>query len=232
MTVGIKKVSAISRISIKKINGISNSIGVDSTSAGGNGTTNSNTLTWSHTIGNHNDRILIFFVPISQAITISSVKYNGVSLTQFVGITNGNPKAYIYYMINPPVGTENCQIIFNTSVQYLYAGAGSFYGIDQINPLLNATTAKGTSANKNNSINCTYNNSYILECYGAGTGVNTPGSGQTRITYDNRLSSYDDSVVVGSNSQIWTCPDNTSWAWVGCELKAGQIKKFMGVSNI
>lgn len=197
-------------------------ISVDSTSFKENGTNNLNTLTWSHTIGSGSNRILIVYVPISQNVSVTGVTYGGVSLTQFVGITNGDPKAYIYYLLNPTVGTANCVITFNTSIQYLLAGVASFFNVNQTIPLANGTTKTGTASNKSMNITCTYSNSYILECLGSISGVHSAGSGQTLISTANRLSAYDSSTVQGTNSQSWTTSESTAYAWVACELVAAK----------
>lgn len=216
----------------KKIAGVlpKNGISVDATSSKGNGVTVSNTLTWAHTISEGSDRVLVVYLPISQAIYPSTIKFNGVDLTYVVAMDNG-VKAYIYRLLDPPVGTYNIEVVFNTSIAYLYAGAASFFGVDQDTPFINMTTAYGTAQNKTFTQICTYDNSYILECMGEGGSVQTPLSGQTLITTDNRISAYDSGIVVGNNSQSYSTPTSMAYCWVGCEMKAAKKhwKKVAGV---
>lgn len=223
---------------IKKIAGVLpiNGISLDSTSFYSNGAgAATTTLTWAHTIGNGTDRCLIIYIPVSQAVYPSTIKFNGVDLTSVVAMANGDSKAYIFVLVNPPVGTYNCEVVFNGSLQYLLAAAASFFGVDQTNPTTNVSSVAGSGTNKSNTIYNPYANTWILECYGAGAGVNSATAGQTTITGDNRISSYDTGVIEGINTQTWSCATSATWAWVACCLKPSMshwrtVDKVLGTS--
>lgn len=223
---------------IKKIAGVLpiSGISLDATSVGNNGTTASTTLTWAHTIAPGTDRCLIMYIPVSQAVYVSTVKFNGASCSSVTSVGDGNSKAYIFSLVNPPVGTYNCEVVFNGSLQYLIAGAASFFGVDQTTPTTNSDSASGTSTNKSNVVYVPYANAWILECYADGGVVNTAGSGQTTITTDNRISSYDTGVVGGVNTQTWNGASSSTWVWVGVCLKASlshwkTVDKVAGTSS-
>lgn len=199
-------------------------ITIDSAVAFGNGTNNLNHATWSHTIGNFANRVLIIFIPVSQATFPSTITYGGVALTGATGVANGNSKSYIYYMFNPPVGTANCVITYNATLQYLVGSSASFYNCST---LANATTAIGTASNKTFTQACTKPDSIILECYGADTGVNSAGSGQTMVGSDNRFGAYDTGIVAGNNSQTWNCATSGNYAWSGIELQASETYNYL-----
>lgn len=228
---------------IKKMAGVlpTNAIVVDSTSAGSNGATSSTTLTWSHTVGAGYDRMLVVFIPVSQAILPLTVKYGSTSLSQIIAMNNG-VKAYIYELTDPTVGTANIEIVFDTNIQWLYAGAASFKNVKE---LQNGNSGYGTAQNRDFSLTASATSSYLLECMADGGSVNSPASGQTRITYENRISSYDTGIVSGTNTQSWTGTANMSYAWVGCELPCERthfnsvagidghlVKKVAGISNV
>lgn len=232
---------------IKKLAGVAplGAISLDTTSYQYNGATNSNNVTFSHTIGNGSDRLLVVYVPISQDITVSSVTYGGNACTLSIGKTNGQVKAYIYYMINPPVGSANVVVTFNTTIQYLIASAASFFGVNQTIPLTNTSSAAATAQNRSLYFYVPYGGCWILECIGQGTYVCTAASGQTTITGDNRVSSYDSSVSLGSNTQSWNCSGSVGYAWVGVSvvpvrthfnkvagIDGHLVKKVAGISNV
>jgi len=231
---------------IKKIAGVApiSSISLDTTSLKTNGASNLNHCTWSHTVGSGTDRVLIVFVPVSQAVTVSSVTYDGDALSLFVSTTNGNPKAYIYYKKAPAVGAANIVVTFSGTLQWLLASAASFFGVNQgTYQLTNYNTKTGTAQNRDPQLYNPYGG-WILECMGDGGTVNTAASGQTVITTANRISSYDTGVTIGNHTQSWTGNTSMSYAWVGCSLipththlnkvagiTGATAKKIMGVGN-
>ncbi len=87
-----------------------------------NATQNSNSspLTWSHTCTGSN---LILWVTVGYATvttTISSVTYNGVSLTKLNSVSNAITQTVdLWYMIGPPTGANNVSIAFTGGSQVI-----------------------------------------------------------------------------------------------------------------
>jgi len=121
------------------------------------------TLSWSHTVGSGNNRVLVVGIVTEDSTAsdqiISSVKFNGVNMTPASGSTKSrvvySGTAYsstlrtgLYYMQNPPVGTYTVAITHNGSVSYRVGGAVSLKNVKQQAPeavVTNAATATAIS---------------------------------------------------------------------------------------
>lgn len=95
--------------------------------------------TFSHTVSSGNNRILLVTVGVLQNGDISSVTWNGQSLTQYASATFDTPYALLatYYLINPDSGTHD--IVVELSGQMVYEGgsmaiAADYTGVDQSTP--------------------------------------------------------------------------------------------------
>lgn len=198
-------------------------ISLDASSTQNNGTATTTICAWDHTIGSDNSRILLVFAPISQATDVSSVYFGETELTLIGTISNSNSKAKVYYLIAPPIGKNTIKVTYDASLQYLIAGALSFFGVDQVTPYKNVTTATGTATNKTFTQVCQNSDSYIIECYGSDNETETPQSGQTMFFTANRFFSYDTGIAAGNNSQTWNCAGSNVYAWLGFELMSTEI---------
>lgn len=104
-------------------------------------------LTWTHTVAG-SDRILLVAVQVfddtSQAErTVSSVTYNGDALTRIDRKDEGNIAAELWYRIAPDTGTNNVVVTLGAANEFSIAGASSYNGVDQTNPINVTGTASG-----------------------------------------------------------------------------------------
>lgn len=104
-------------------------------------------LTWSHTVAG-SDRILIVAVQVfddtSQAQrTVSSVTYNGDALTRIDRKDEGNIASELWYRIAPDTGTNSVVVTLGAANDFSIAGATSFTGVHQTNPINVSGTASG-----------------------------------------------------------------------------------------
>jgi hypothetical protein len=127
------------------------------------GSTAATTLSWSHTVGSGNNRILVVGVVAEDSTAadqiISSVKFNSVNMTAVSGSTKSRVvysgtsysttlRTDLYYMLNPPVGTYTVLVTYNGSVTYRVGGAVSLINVKQQAPeavAANAATAAAIS---------------------------------------------------------------------------------------
>jgi hypothetical protein len=117
--------------------GVSNPlVTLDSTTgAEGNTTTG---VSWSHTIGNHPDEILIVAANAqagSNPATVTSVTYNGVPLTMLATLSAAESAGGVWYMVNPPAGAHTVTVTYSGTFGGVGAEATSFYNVDQANPI-------------------------------------------------------------------------------------------------
>ena len=115
---------------------------------------NASSITFSHTTGSGNNRLLLVgvsFYNASSSRTISSVTFGGTALTSVAAATtNGNTRrVQIWRLIAPAASTTaNIVVTFSGTGMYGVAGAVSFAGVDQCAPLgtyLGATGNTGTA---------------------------------------------------------------------------------------
>lgn len=143
----------------------------------GHTTANSTTLTVSHTCTG-SDRILFVNVMCSSARTISSVTYNGVTMTNINRSGGGQPCA-LYYLIAPATGANNIVVTIDSS-SYIYICAGSYTGVKQTSPIDGNSTNSSTSSTVTTSITTT--NDKCWSILGARNGTAGQVSGTTNCT--------------------------------------------------
>lgn len=193
----------------------------------------SNTLTWSHTCTGSN-RLLVVTVGESRNVTINSITYAGVGLTEAISITNGNSRAYIYYLINPDSGANDIIVTYSAAITVPRAGGVSFTNADQSDVLGATNTKTGTAQNKTIDLTTTANGSGLVECIGALGGIHTPTSGQTVINTDgnNRIGGYEIVGGAGVYTQTWDSDASADYSYVIAEFKAIPSNKFLQLLGV
>ncbi len=112
-------------------------------------------MSWSHTIGSGNNRILIVSVDVfkgsggSEATTVRSVTYGGVTLTTPLetGYYSTNPKvrSYVFCFLNPVSGTNQIRVNFEGNTVAI-GGSVSYYNVDQSSPIIDSKTNTGSAS--------------------------------------------------------------------------------------
>jgi hypothetical protein len=106
---------------------------VGASDLGNNGGT-TNTLSTSYTVGSGSNRLLAVGLigdSFGGSDDITSVTYNGVSMTLAAKHTTGGERnTYLYYLLNPASGS-NTVAITSTNTHYLLAGAADYDGVRQ-----------------------------------------------------------------------------------------------------
>src|SRR5262245_3638070 len=107
---------------------------------------NVNSLTWAHTVGSGNDRILVVGVSLRGNATATGVTYGGQALTLAGGISNGGSnRAEIWTLLAPPTGTANVVVSLSAAV-HVVGGASSFSNVDQTTPYGAFTATTGNTS--------------------------------------------------------------------------------------
>lgn len=150
----------------------------------------STSKTFSITVGNNANRILLVWIAVngSAAAAASSVQYAGVSMTQ-VGSTmqngSGDQKKYLYYLLAPATGANNLTYTTDNSNTSTVVSWASLYNVSQSTPLSTADFDNSSS----NTITTTPTgvaDGYALSCYtyyeqqGTVAGSITSSASQTR----------------------------------------------------
>ncbi|HXY85066.1 MAG TPA: hypothetical protein VEH52_06235, partial [Gaiellaceae bacterium] len=187
-------------------------------SAGNNG---SNTITWSHTVANQANRMLIVGYNAENTGTSScqptSATYNGVAMTLIAQTvaTAVSPNwdcVGMYYLLNPANGAHNVSITFSQTPtnDSISAGAISLYSIAQNPPdAFNTSQAAGLTST---SVTTLWPNSWVVDVMGLGdlSGNLAAAAGQTsRLIKDSTGSnsigiSTKPVATAGSTTMSWT----------------------------
>jgi hypothetical protein len=196
---------------------------VSSNSSNVNGTT----LSWSHTIGSGDDRILIVGISgedsSSSDLSISSVKYNNVSMSLVTGssATAGTStliKTELYYMLEtdlPSSGAYTATVTYSGSVSSRTGGAISLVNVEQQAAEAVATNTVTSQAAISTNITTLTDGAWVVDTVGCGN----PSSGYTTTT-SGMVERYDESSGyssgAGSTKAVSTAGSTTmSWLYGG-----------------
>lgn len=196
---------------------ISSGVTFDASSSTTN-TSNVSTLTWTHTTTMNAGRILIVGVSEIWDNPVSSVTYAGVSLSKVNMSTCASSacKTEMWYMINPPSGSNSVVVNFSSSQTNLSAGATSYYGVNTANPLGTSVVNSGALGQPSITVTST-SQQVIADTLAINTSqIWTPGSGQTQAYQTNPSSntaaaSYEQGLA-GSTPMSWSAASGANWA--------------------
>jgi hypothetical protein len=224
-------------------------IGNDS-SSGATLSSSSSSIQWQHTTGIGNNRILIVSLDVynngGTPTTVTGVTYGGTALTQAnttLCSTTPQVRSYIYYLVNPPIGTKTVTANFAASTLAV-GGSITYTNVNQTNPM-QTTVANGAGSTQ--SVSITASGSYNKVLYGTlgtyRTNSYSITDGQTTMwtqTGSNQKGIGSEKTVTnGSVTLSWTTPSKTvSWAAIAVLLQPTQRPsqytcqvEFSGTSN-
>ena len=150
-------------------------------------TTETTAGTYSHTVANQPNRVLI--VSVSEGTTTggptagipTSVTYGGVALTMYTSLVNSATSTSIWYLINPTVQTANVVITPAAGDTFVSSQASTVYNANQTTPL----TGLQTSTSGTPSVSVTSGSGdLVFDHFTHRTNAAiTTGAGQTQIMY-------------------------------------------------
>jgi hypothetical protein len=180
-------------------------------------TSSGTTLTWSHTVANQSNRMLIVGVQSegTSGVQASSVTYGGVALTKVDQVEAYSSSYYQdvsqWYLIAPTVGTANIIVTWGSSISTGSAGAIGLYGVAQQAPEASASNFSNSGATTTN-ITTKTSGAWVVDVFGSGqtAGNLAPGSGQTQRYIQSSGSttsgggSTKSVATAGATSMTWT----------------------------
>ena len=159
--------------------------------------------TFSHTNGAISNTLLIVFVAMSNDQTPSGVTYNGVSMTQIgsTAVEGGTRTYYLFWLKNPTTGTNNVVVTATGTANEIYAGAASYTGVDQTNPIETSTAANSlTGTTPNTSITTANANEWLVALWRNDTGAVSSSTNQTVRGASSSIRYADSNGTVGTGS--------------------------------
>ncbi len=105
--------------------------------------------TISYTVPAGSNQLLVVGISLASgdaAKKISNVTYNGIALTRLIEVqsSGGDPRADIWYMVNPQQGTYNI-VVTSADANKRRTGVVSFNGVNQSTPISGHVTSEGSS---------------------------------------------------------------------------------------
>jgi hypothetical protein len=134
-------------------------IGLDTPVATGSTTSQQNSVTWNHTVGTQNNRILVVGVALHNTNgndTVQSVTYGAANLTRLDVISRANAAEEVWYLLNPTSGTAAITVT-DTGVQTdrMVGGSVSYYNVNQTTPFETSARTSGASTTSSGSLSVT-----------------------------------------------------------------------------
>jgi hypothetical protein len=163
------------------------------------------TCTVSHTVTGTNCLLLVacFNDTTGGLPTVTGATYNGVAMTQALSVAAPRPSNdYLFYLINPAVGTHNIVVTRSAGTNTLEVAAASYTGVSQTGfpDAQTSGTARGST-----SLTTVANNTWIVAAItdavtGGGTNLTVRNSGQAQMQI---LDSNGALTPAGSKSLSW-----------------------------
>jgi len=194
-------------------------------------TSNSLTLTWSHTVGPGLTRSLVIVglsIEKTSGASVESITYAGMSLTK-AGAASGTSgvKAELWYLTAPAAGANNLVVTFTKplSTDGAVGGAISLSGVDQTTPVP-TTATNGGDGTPSTTITTVNDGAWIIDTIMVDNGdAVTPADagrqGRWSTAQGNLIRGAGSTVATtmhGATTTSWTSTSD-KWAQVVAELK-------------
>jgi hypothetical protein len=199
-----------------------------------------NPCTFSHTVtGSGSDRILILAISKQNNAALNTVTYGGEDLTELrADDVAGNTNAHtsLWYLVDPPTGSNTVFIgvgLFDTDV---VVGAISFTGVNQTDPFDAVNGATGNSATAATTLTTTTNEAWLIDVVGTNGGTVSVGAGQLERWNGAQASvrgagSTEFTSSPGIFSMSWTKSASSNWAITAAALRPANVACCVDVGN-
>ncbi len=208
-------------------------------SAGGGG---SATISWSHTVGSGEYRMLVVGAAIEDDqtpdVAIVSVKYGGVNMLEVAGASEDiikeggttHMKTDLYYLPSPAVGTATVEVTYSGSIGAMAAGAVSLFNVRQEAAEAAATNSAETNPLTSIStiITTVTDGAWVVDVIGSGNSPTTfnPTGGMTEM-WDLANSGSATMQCAGSRKLVAGAGATTiSWSCSGANRVAHSVAAF------
>ncbi|MBN1392538.1 MAG: hypothetical protein JW947_07025 [Sedimentisphaerales bacterium] len=207
---------------------------------------NGNTLTWQHTIGNNGNRILVVGVAgedddTSSNLSISSVRYNDVNMilvegsSETVSSADTYLKTELYYLLDANLpslpGDYNVIVTYSGNVSKRCAGAISLANVEQQPREAVAANSNVSQNTISTNITTQTDNSWVIDIVGCGNNGSffTNAEGMV-MRFD---ANSDSSTAAGSTKLVESAQETTmSWTFSGANRLSHSAAAFAPVSYI
>jgi len=188
-----------------------------SSSATGNTT---NTISWSHTVGNGTNRFLAVCTQARDTVVgdvaVTAVTANGFPLTKVRADlrTNGGSSfgTELWYLVNPGIGAYTITVTWAGALSsYGVGSATSYFGVDQVTPIDAHAGSGGSGTTLSTAITTVANHALITDCAVAQSDPLTIGAGQTSRVNRTTTGTVDAVGVSTVNDKTPAGPETMDW---------------------
>lgn len=199
--------------------------GISTTTSSTTTAGNVSSWSWNHTINNSGEVLIVGVSYDSTTRFVSFITFAGQNLSYINKASGSRAGAEMWYLKNPPTGTNTISVTFSSSIGELAAGAVSYTGVDLTSPLGISQTATGNSTTP--TVNVTSaSGELVVDVVGidaTNSSTFSPGAGQTTQFLANAPSRQKgaSSAEPGGSSvtMSWTSSTSNGWGIVAVPLK-------------
>lgn len=181
------------------------------------------TNTYSHTVANQSNRLLM--VTVDAGASVSSVTYAGVTMTALPGGSNsgqgGGEVLSVYYLIGPATGANNVVITCSAST-FIIGASASYYGVAQSGTFGTAASNSGSAATSStNTVTTTFSGQVVYDTLNNTIAATvSAGSSQTkRGQVTSGGVAIGDIAATGSNMTLtWSWTGSATWAQISVAM--------------
>jgi len=198
-------------------------------------------LTFAHTTGSGNKRFLVVGVAYQDTTSVSSITYNGTSLTFVNRASQSSTTSELWYLANPSSGANNVVITMSGTTAYPTGSAITFTGVAQTSLVDSSNTATGNDTAPTVTTTTTRDNSWVVDCVAVQTNTGditlTVGAGQTQRTNHSNSSqerqgtSTETTTTAGAVTMSWSLSATRRWSITTFGFKEGGVDNTLAIGQ-
>ena len=141
--------------------------------------TNSSSLSYSHTVTAQTNQVLVVTVEATGTTSDpASVTFDGQALTMQDSATSGTRNVSVWYLVNPPVTTANV-VVSSTGGSHTHSSASNLYNVDQTTPISDSGSDVSASNPASVDVTSTSAGDLVFDLWASNV-YGGPGGGQTQ----------------------------------------------------
>jgi hypothetical protein len=192
-------------------------------------TAGATSLTYTHTVGaGLSNGILVVGVssgnPNAACVTVSTITYNGVSLTQIradthTDVSEGGVDSELWYLLAPASGVHSVVVTMSGAASGNFGvGSVSFSGVDQVSPIdaqNGGFSTTGGQTSVSHSVTTVANNAWVMDnlMFSGSGGSATATVGGTQTQQWNLTMTFGYVIAAGSTLGPITPAGSTAISW-------------------
>jgi hypothetical protein len=190
-------------------------------------------LTWEHTVGSGDDRLLRVGLSNVPTPGPDTVTYGGTALTYAGNHPSNGSQMQIWFLVAPATGAANIVATYSGATRDIVGGADSWTNVDQAKPVGSFVAASGSSSPATVDVSSA-SGEVVVGCLVVGNVTATVGASQTQ-----RWNVLEGTTIRGAGSSepgagtvtmSWTLGSSSNWALGAIALKPAKLPVLYAIS--